>query len=32
MVEVTPLATEQIADYFKDKEVSPIRIFLNEGG
>lgn len=32
MVEVTEAASQQIADYFKDKEVSPIRIFLNEGG
>ena len=32
MVEVTPTATEQIADYFKDKEKAPVRIFLNEGG
>ncbi len=32
MLEVTPAATEQIAAYFKDKEVRPIRIFLNEGG
>jgi len=32
MVEVTEAASEQIADYFKDKEASPIRIFLNEGG
>jgi hypothetical protein len=32
MIEVTPSATEQIAEYFKGKEVSPIRIFLNEGG
>lgn len=32
MVEVTPAATEQIKEYFKGKEVSPIRIFLNEGG
>jgi hypothetical protein len=32
MVEVTPAATQQIAEYFKGKEVSPIRIFLNEGG
>jgi len=32
MVEVTPAATEQIAEYFKGKQVSPIRIFLNEGG
>jgi hypothetical protein len=32
MVEVTASATRQIAEYFKGKEVSPIRIFLNEGG
>lgn len=32
MVEVTPLAIEQIREFFKGKEVSPIRIFLNEGG
>ncbi|MCG6905705.1 MAG: hypothetical protein LJE63_03690, partial [Desulfobacteraceae bacterium] len=32
MVEVTPSATQQIAEYFKGKDVSPIRIFLNEGG
>lgn len=32
MVEVTPAATEQIAEYFKGKEVQPIRIFLHEGG
>jgi len=32
MLEVTPAATEQIAEYFKDKEVLPIRVFLNEGG
>jgi Fe-S cluster assembly iron-binding protein IscA len=32
MVEVTDSATQQIAEYFKDKEASPIRIFLNEGG
>jgi Fe-S cluster assembly iron-binding protein IscA len=32
MVEVTESATQQIAEYFKDKEVSPIRIFLNTGG
>jgi hypothetical protein len=32
MVEVTEAAAQQISDYFKDKEVSPIRIFLNEGG
>ena len=32
MVEVTAAATQQIAEYFKGKEVAPIRIFLNEGG
>lgn len=32
MIEVTPEATEQISEYFKGKTVSPIRIFLNEGG
>jgi Fe-S cluster assembly iron-binding protein IscA len=32
MVEVTEAATRQISEYFKDREVSPIRIFLNEGG
>ena len=31
MFEVTQSATEQIAEYFNGKEVSPIRIFLNEG-
>lgn len=32
MVEVTEAASGQIAEYFKDREVTPIRIFLNEGG
>jgi Fe-S cluster assembly iron-binding protein IscA len=32
MLEVTEAASQQIAEYFKDREVSPIRIFLNEGG
>jgi len=32
MLEVTAAATEQIQAYFRGKEVSPIRIFLNEGG
>jgi len=32
MVEVTPSAKEQINEYFKGKDVTPIRIFLNEGG
>ncbi len=32
MIEVTKSATNQIAEYFKGKEVSPVRIFLNDGG
>jgi hypothetical protein len=32
MVEVTPAATKMIAEYFNDKEVQPVRIFLNQGG
>jgi hypothetical protein len=32
MVEVTEEATKQIQEYFKGKEVAPIRIFLNAGG
>jgi hypothetical protein len=32
MVQITESASKQIAEYFKGKEVSPIRIFLNEGG
>lgn len=32
MVEVTSAATTQIAEYFKDREIAPVRIFLNEGG
>jgi Fe-S cluster assembly iron-binding protein IscA len=32
MLTVTPAATDQIAQYFKGKEVKPIRVFLNEGG
>lgn len=32
MVEVTETATQQLAEYFKGKEISPIRIFLNEVG
>ncbi len=31
-IEVTDPAIEQIGEYFKDKEASPIRVFLNEGG
>jgi hypothetical protein len=32
MLEVTQPAVQQIAEYFKGKDVKPIRIFLNEGG
>ncbi len=32
MFQVTEVAQKEIADYFKDKEVKPIRVFLNEGG
>jgi len=32
MIEVTDSATQQVAEYFKGKEVKPIRVFLNEGG
>ena len=32
MVEVTEAASQQIAEYFKDRDIAPIRIFLNEGG
>jgi hypothetical protein len=32
MLEVTKPAAEQIAEYFKGKDIKPIRIFLNEGG
>ena len=32
MIEVTPAATHQVAEYFKGKEISPIRVFLNSGG
>jgi hypothetical protein len=32
MVEVTEEATQQIAEYFKGKDITPIRIFLNEVG
>lgn len=32
MIEVTSAATDQVAEYFKGKKVSPIRIFLNAGG
>jgi hypothetical protein len=32
MLEVTKSATDKIAEYLKDREVKPIRIFLNAGG
>ena len=32
MVEVTKSATDKVAEYFKDKPVKPIRIFLHEDG
>lgn len=32
MLEVTESAINQISEYFKDKEPSPIRVFLNESG
>ena len=32
MLEVTKSATDEITEYFKGKEVKPIRIFLNSGG
>jgi len=32
MLEVTAEATKKIGDYFKGKEVTPVRIFLNQGG
>ena len=31
MVEVTETATQRIAEYFQGREITPIRIFLNEG-
>jgi len=32
MLEVTEAATTQVAEYFKGKDPTPIRIFLNQGG
>ncbi len=32
MLEITESATNQIAEYFRGKTPSPIRVFLNEGG
>jgi len=32
MLEITKSATDKIAEYLQDREVKPIRIFLNSGG
>ncbi len=32
MLEITKSATDKIAEYFKDKDISPVRIFLLAGG
>lgn len=32
MLEVTGAATNELVNFFKGREVKPIRIFLNEGG
>ena len=32
MLEVTETASESLTEFFKGREVSPVRIFLNEGG
>jgi Fe-S cluster assembly iron-binding protein IscA len=32
MLEITKSATDKIAEYFIDKEVKPIRVFLHGGG
>lgn len=32
MIKISPTASKQVQDYFKDKEVQPVRIFLNSGG
>jgi iron-sulfur cluster assembly protein len=32
MLKVTKKATDKIAEYFQDRDVKPIRIFLNSGG
>lgn len=32
MVEVTEAASQQISEYFKGRDITPIRIFLNDGG
>ena len=32
MLDITEAAKLELTDFFKDKDVKPIRIFLNEGG
>lgn len=32
MINVSTLASEQVRAYFEDKEIQPVRIFLNSGG
>ncbi len=32
MFEITEGASKQLAEFFQGKEITPIRIFLNEGG
>ncbi len=32
MIELTEVATQQITEQLKDKEVSAIRVFLDQGG
>ena len=32
MIDITEAAKSELTEFFKDKEVKPIRIFLNEGG
>jgi hypothetical protein len=32
MFEVTKSAEQQIEEFFKDKEIRPIRLFLNQSG
>lgn len=32
MVEVTAEATKQVGEFFKGRDIQPIRIFLNDGG
>ena len=32
MVEVTAEATKQVTEFFKGRDIKPIRIFMNDGG